>query len=352
MNIFIIPIEPIDSRYTKQWHNNIPKLLINGAKGRGVSVGIISVDGEFSEHHATAGAILDFAVTNAWKASQVSKIAELFNNGTVKPGDRFLVTDAWNFVVTAIRYMSDLLDIPVEIHSIWHAGHYDPSDMLGMRMAPDWSSHAELSWFHASDFNYFGTEYHRNMFLTNLNIPEEYHSKAIRSGQPHEYIIPELLPYNEIAKMRQIIWPHRYNSDKQPDIAEALSIDFHTIITQKQHLNKMGYYNILGVSRVMFSCSLHENLGVSIMEGVMAGVIPVLPDRCSYSEMYAPEFLYPSEWTESYGNFEKHRTELYDFITDRLDNPDKYEPILMEQKERLRNEYLSSKIMLDQLFRE
>ena len=151
--------------------------------------------------------------------------------------------------------------------------------------------------------------------------------------------------------MRQIIWPHRYNSDKQPDIAEALSIDFHTIITQKQHLNKMGYYNILGVSQVMFSCSLHENLGISIMEGVMAGVIPVLPDRCSYSEMYAPEFLYPSEWTESYSNFEKYRSELYDFITDRLDNPRKYEPILFEQKERLRNDYLSSKIMLDQLLR-
>jgi hypothetical protein len=30
--------------------------------------------------------------------------------------------------------MSDLLDIPVEIHGIWHAGAYDHTDIFGYKM--------------------------------------------------------------------------------------------------------------------------------------------------------------------------------------------------------------------------
>lgn len=351
MNIFIVPIEPIDKRYTRQWHQNIPKLVTNYAKGEGIKVNVVNIDGTPIYDDISGGAFLDFALTNKWKADQVRKISEFFANGSVKPGDRFLVTDAWNIVITTIRCMSELLDIPVEIHGIWHAGHYDPSDILGYKLSSEWPSHVERSWYHCCDYNYFGTEYHRNMFLKNLDIPEKYHYKAIRSGQPHDYIVPLLEPYDNLAKMDQIIWPHRCNSDKQPEIAESLSIEYHMILTQKQQIEKLSYYNILGVSKILFSCSLHENLGISVMEGVLAGVIPVLPDRCSYTEMYAPEFLYPSEWTSSYDNFIKYRSELIEFINHRMNYPEEYQQALIDQKEKLIDHYLTSGIMLSKLVR-
>ena len=30
-----------------------------------------------------------------------------------------------------VKYMSQLLEIPIKIHGLWHAGNYDPNDFMG-----------------------------------------------------------------------------------------------------------------------------------------------------------------------------------------------------------------------------
>ncbi len=351
MNLFIVPIEPIDSRYTKQWYENIPLLIANRAQELGVDVDITTIDGDDIPENTTSGAFLNFGATNFYKATQAAAISKLFMDGIVKAGDKFLITDAWNFVITPIKYMSELLDIPVEIHSIWHAGAYDPSDILGMKMSKPWPWHSEISWFLSSDYNYFATHFHKDMFLRNLNIPEEFHNKAVVSGQPHDPIIPKLEKYKSAAKSNKVMWPHRYNDDKQPEIAEDLSNEFDVIITQKMNLTKDDYYKTMGSAKAIFSCSLHENLGISIMEATLAGAIPIVPDRCSYSEMYLPEFKYPSEWTAHYGAYLENKTKLIEFIDDKLKNYDHYLPKLSEQREILKEKFLTSNVMIELLLR-
>jgi hypothetical protein len=247
--------------------------------------------------------------------------------------------------------MSDLLDIPVEIHSIWHAGAYDPSDILGYKMNKPWPWHTEAGWFHSSDYNYYATNSHKHMFLTNLNIPVEYYDKAIRSGQPHELIVDDLLRYLPTAKTNTVMWPHRYNDDKQPAIAEDLSNDFDMVITQKMNLDKAAYYAKMGTCKAIFSCALHENLGISVMEAVLTGAIPIVPDRCSYSEMYLPEFKYPSEWTKDYVAYVENRPQLTAFIQEKLDNFDQYTQQLEEQRDILIKNYLNSSVMISNILK-
>jgi hypothetical protein len=245
--------------------------------------------------------------------------------------------------------MSDLLDIPVEIHSIWHAGAYDPSDILGYKMSKPWPWLQEQSWFMSSDFNYFATNSHRDMFLKNLDIPEKYEHKAVRSGQPHERIVMDLLARRSIAKTDKVMWPHRYNADKQPAIAEALCDDFNMVITQKMKLNKAAYYDEMATSKVIFSCALHENLGISVMEAVLTGAVPVVPDRCSYAEMYLPEFKYPSAWTETEDAFAAHHMDVVNFIQDKIDNYDSYAELVKQQQQILIDNYLNSNIMVNMI---
>ena len=59
--IFIIPIEPIDQRYTKQWYHNIPKDL----EKRGLAHRVV---GDPVDAGTTTGAFLNFAFTNKYKA--------------------------------------------------------------------------------------------------------------------------------------------------------------------------------------------------------------------------------------------------------------------------------------------
>jgi len=347
--IYIICLEPIDQRYTKQWFTNIPSILEQRIQEQGLDYRVVTIEGDTVPDNTTAGAFLDFGATNVYKASQTVTVSKMFSQGDIKPGDKFLVTDAWNFIITPIKYMSDLLDIPVEIHSIWHAGAYDPSDILGYKMNKPWPWDAERSWFYSSDYNYYASENHRKMFLTNLNIPEEYHHKAVRSGQPHELIIDDLVRHQNTDKQDRVMWPHRYNADKQPAIAEDLAANFDMVITQKMNLNKADYYATMGTSKLIFSCALHENLGISVMEAVLTGAVPVVPDRCSYSEMYLDEFKYPSEWTEDLESYQKNKHRVAEFIQDKLDNYSNYHNLIREQQSILVRDYLSSNIMMDKL---
>jgi len=351
--IWIVPIEPIDQRYTRQWYDNIPGILQDRVNELGLDpITVHTIDGKQPRRGTTKGAFLDFGATNVYKASQAQRVSELFTTGQIKPGDKFLVTDAWNFIITPIKYMSDLLDIPVEIHGIWHAGAYDPTDILGYKMKKPWPWHAEQSWFHACDYNYFGTEFHRKMFLRNLDIDSHlYGDKAIRSGQPHTPLISELAPNFAAQERSGVIWPHRYNADKQPEIAEDLQLHLcqSWTITQKLNLSKSQYYATLARQNVIFSCALHANLGISVMEAVLSGVVPVLPDRCSYAEMYLPEFLYPSSWTADWNSYQQHRDELAAFIADRVNRREHYLPRLQEQRDILIRDYLTPTIMVDRI---
>lgn len=351
--IYIVPIEPIDARYTEQWYHNIPQILNTEIAKRGLDIQVKTVDGASIPPNTTAGAFLDFGATNVYKASQAEAISRMFSAGEIKAGDKFLVTDAWNFVITPIKYMSELLGIPVEISGVWHAGNYDPTDILGMKMSKPWPSHVERSWYYSCDYNYYATDFHMSMFLRNLDIPECDRYRAVRSGQPHTPIIQECGQYFDVPKDGTVIWPHRYNADKQPEIVEnlALLLSQDLLITQKLNLSKSEYYQSLSLCSVMFSCSLHENLGISMMEGVLSGVIPVLPDRCSYSEMYLDEFKYPSEWTESYDSYERFKVELVKFIEDRIQNRDQYLPALKQQRDRLIERYLQPTVMVDNLLK-
>ena len=347
--IYIIPIEPIDQRYTKQWYDNIPKILEKKIVDNNLNYRVVNIPGSVVEDRTSTGAFLDFGATNVYKASQTVTVSKMFSTGEIKAGDKFLVTDAWNFIITPIKYMSDLLGIPVEIHSIWHAGAYDPSDILGYKMNKPWPWHTETGWFHSSDYNYYASENHRRMFLENLNIPAEYHCKAIRSGQPHELILTDLVKYQDTAKQDRVMWPHRYNADKQPEIAEDLSDSFDMVITQKMKLSKSDYYAQMGQSKAIFSCALHENLGISVMEAVLTGAIPVVPDRCSYTEMYLPEFKYPSEWTMNYEAYIANKQKLIEFIQEKITNFSKYTDLVKQQQTILINDYLDSRIMINKL---
>ena len=348
--IWIIPIEPIDQRYTRQWYDNIPVILRERIAERGLDLQVVTIDGEdFAPEQRTEGAFLDFGATNVYKATQAAEVSRLFSNGKVKSGDKFLVTDAWNFVITPIKYMSDLLEIPVEIHGIWHAGAYDPSDILGYKMSKPWPWLQEQSWFMSCDRNYFASNSHKDMFLKNLDIPEKYESRAVRSGQPHELIVDGLVARQGVEKTNKVMWPHRYNADKQPEIAERLSRDFDMVITQKMNLDKESYYDEMATSKAIFSCALHENLGISVMEAVLTGAIPIVPDRCSYAEMYLPEFKYPSEWTETLGQFDRNADLMKAYIQERLDNYESYQDLIKQQQEILIRDYLNSDIMIENL---
>lgn len=361
MTIHIVDIEAVDTRYTKQWKDYLPKQL-----RRATNTDVKVISGGDTPQATTPGAFLNFGGTNVYKSKQLEQIGEMFCNGEVKNGDYFLYTDAWNPTVIQLRYMAELLGVDIRIGGLWHAGSYDPHDFLG-RLIGDkpWVRHAERSMYECFDDNFYATDFHIDMFCDTILEKEnadhwtteeamDFDDKVHRVGWPMEYLKDSLDSYRGMEKRDLILFPHRIAPEKQVDIFRDLAEQlpqYEFVVCQEQQLSKNEYHNLLGEAKIVFSANLQETLGISWYEGALVDAIPMVPDRLSYSEMAVPEFAYPSKWTEDYSAYVKHRGEIVAKIRNYMENYNDYLVSLDKQRTKLNKEFFSGEALYEQLKR-
>ena len=341
MTIHIVDIEAVDTRYTKQWKEHLPRQL-----RRATNDDVVVISGGEVPQATTPGAFLNFAGTNNYKSQQMLEISRMFANGEIKDNDYFLYTDAWNPTVIQLRYMAELLGIDISIGGLWHAGSYDPQDFLG-RLIGDkpWVRHAEMSMYECYDDNFFASDFHIDMFTDVFD--EDYaldYNSIKRVGWPMEYLKGSLDSYKGMEKRDLILFPHRVAPEKQVDIFRDLKErlpQYEFVVCQEQQLSKNEYHNLLGEAKLVFSANLQETLGISWYEGALVDAIPMVPDRLSYSEMALPEFKYPSAWTEDYDAYLHNKDKVIAQIVNYMEN---YEDLLVsldKQRTKLNKDFFS-----------
>jgi len=310
--IYIVELEPVETRYTAQWKEHLPKQMADA----GLDVEVITGPDD-APQDTTPGAFLNFSGTNYWKSEQLKTISQMFADGTVKDGDYFLYTDAWNPTVLQLKYMAELLGVNIKLGGMWHAGSYDPADFLG-RLIGDapWCRLAEESMFNVFDHNFFATQFHIDMFLE--AFPNVDKSKIHRVGWPMEYMEPLLREYDiPTNKMDLVLFPHRVAPEKQVEIFKDLAKeipDVEFVVAQERNLSKDEYHMLLSRSKIVFSANTQETLGISCFEGALVGAYPMVPDRLSYTEMYGHSFKYPSSWTENWDSYLANKDKLIKHI--------------------------------------
>ena len=341
MTIHIVDIEAVDTRYTKQWKEHLPKQL---QRATNETVEVIS--GGETPQATTPGAFLNFGGTNVYKSKQLETIGEKFCDGEIKNGDYFLYTDAWNPTVIQLRYMAELLGVNIRIGGLWHAGSYDPQDFLG-RLIGDkpWVRHAERSMYECYDDNFYATDFHIDLFRQSLAMQED---KTKRVGWPMEYLRNSFDMYKGMDKENIILFPHRIAPEKQPEIFQDLKESlpqYEFIVCKEKELTKNEYHNLLGKAKLVFSANLQETLGISWYEGLLVDTIPMIPDRLSYSEMAIDEFKYPSEWTKDFETYKLNKKFVMDKIIDYMENYKKYIIPMQKQTQKLANDFFSGKAL-------
>lgn len=303
MTIYIVDIEPLENRYTGEWFTHVPKLL------ESVAQAVVTISGPISpiSDAAQNGSFLNFADTNSYKASQVWQLADLFQKGAVKNGDKFLFTDAWHPGVVNLRYMADLLGVKIEIHGLWHAGSYDVNDFLGRLPDTDWAAASEQAFLACYTHNWVATQYHKELLCQARGFRDKVHL----TGWPMEYLKSTL--QSELPKRDLVVFPHRKAPEKQLevflDLKKALP-EFEFVVCQDSVLTKPEYHQLLAKAKVVFSASLQETLGIGCYEGMLLGATPMVPDRLSYSEMYPGYYRYPSAWTATPEGYESNKDKL------------------------------------------
>ena len=334
----------------------MPALLKNRLGDR---FNVVQVDGVQKNSQLTPGAFLNFSDTNYWKSAQMCAFLEQHNQGKTGANDHFIFTDAWNPTVIQLKYMSDLLGFNWTLHGLWHAGSYDQQDFLGRLVGnKPWVRHAEQSYFHAIDHNYFATDFHIDLFAVTFSetLDEEWkmtmieQDKIVRTGWPMEYMDNTLNLYKGMKKRDLILFPHRIAPEKQVEIFRDLKEQlpqYEFVVCQDQELSKNEYHNLLGEAKMVFSANLQETLGISCYEGSLVGAIPLVPDRLSYTEMYYDTFKYPSEWTESFEAYKYYRPNLCFAICQHMDHYETRLPKLLAQTRDLTDNFFSANKLLE-----
>jgi len=289
MTVFLVDIESVPTRYTCEWKTHIPELL----QFHGFDVVVIEGDLNIPEA-TTPGAFLNFGGTNMYKATQVHKLAEIFTKGCIKPGDHIIFTDAWHPGIINVKYMSELLNIPVITHGLWHAGSYDPNDFLG-RLVGDkpWIRHAERAMIASYDHNWIATKAHFDLINKTYDI--FFNPTFNKTGWPMEYTKSMIAPTPWHKKQNIIVFPHRIAPEKRLDLFQELAArpelsHYQFCVAMEMNLNKTEYHDLLQRSKFAVSFADQETLGISMYESACAGACPIVPNRLSYTEMYEPEF--------------------------------------------------------------
>ncbi len=196
-----------------------------------------------------------------------------------------------------------------------------------------------------ADKIYFNSEYNLGSFLDNISKHfkpqpdykpnfEDIKSKILSKSEVLYFpiyeelksITPEIISESVRSGPLRIVWPHRWEHDKNPDSffntiskLKDESLDFRIcvlgecysdcpeVITQikndlSSHIHWFGYadtkekyYEILGESDIVVSTANHEFFGVAMLEAVYLGCYPLVPNRLVYPELYPVECLYNTD---------------------------------------------------------
>ena len=332
--IYLITLEPIETRYTAQWKTWFKSQFADS----------VEIDGDtLSATNATN--FLNPTGTNIWKSEQIIKISKMFECGQVKENDSFFFYDAWHYGVIATKYMSELLKIPVKIFGIWHAGSYDPYDLLGTSF--NYFGEFEKSLFACIDKSFVATEFHKNLIMGRHTVDA---SSIIVTGLPYDF--EELLKFKTEVKENIIIFPHRLSDEKQPNIArdiekEVSKVGWKVVFCQEQKLTKVEYHTLLAKSKIVFSASLQETWGIGTFEGLALDCIPFVPNRLSYKEMYNKKFLYPTELTLDWNK--ENKSKLLDLLQNLMYNYDQHKERMKENFEFLKKHYCTFKHIVKEI---
>ncbi len=189
----------------------------------------------------------------------------------------------------------------------------------------------------AADFLWFNSNYNRSSFIAGVKqliqqMPDGIPSDLIQSFIAKSSILPVLIDNdckplaNKTASKKRIevVWNHRWEHDKGPEILLEVMrqcvnkdhIKFHIIGQQfrstptamqkiiENHRSqcltlgyietRAQYIKTLQQADVVLSTAHHDFQGISMLEAAACGCLPVAPNRLVYPELYPLTNLYPS----------------------------------------------------------
>jgi glycosyltransferase involved in cell wall biosynthesis len=316
MTVYIVPIEPLEERYTESWYKNIPLAFKSAFSD------VVIIDGQPLSDYVDVGTFLDLNSSAHYKSEQLKQISRLFYERKVKDGDIFFVFDVQFPGIETIKLLSSLQGIKVGIFGFCHASSYTFEDF--MEPAAPFLKYFELGWLAAFDLIFVGTEYHKRAIIERRIDPlvvsevdkKKMTDKIVVTGNPLFVSDYENL---QVPKKKQLIISNRFDWEKRPN----LSLDFCYILKRRvpdlnivvttsrpefksnktwlvelarcmerdgiiqiyDNLTKKEYHTLLAESKIFLTNTIEENFGYCLLEAILYNTYPIAENKYSHPEL-------------------------------------------------------------------
>lgn len=276
--MILLPIEPLEERYSRQWLDQFIKdfnpRIVGSTKPQTIEIG------EF----------LDVCGTNQYKMNQVNELIEILKKGDFEDGEEIVFMDGWYPGIEAIAYVIDCLDLNVKLTAILHAGTWDVHDYLASKLRP-WAEGFQATFFSIYDRIIVATNFHKNMIIEAypyMNLEEKIEVKTF------PIFLDDSIPKKQ--KENIVVFPHRLAPEKRPELfdelekiyQESYGDDWDVIFIKTKDVckSKKEYYELLGKSKISVSFALQETFGIAMLESANLGCHCLVPDSLSYKETF------------------------------------------------------------------
>ncbi len=276
-----VPIESLEERYSAQWNYWFPKEFTKH------NIDFITVKGKRLHYGISVGSFLDVVDTNYYKATQLAELCSMIYRNEIKDGDVIFFHDLWFPGIEMLQYVRQGLGIDFKIVGILHAGTWDENDFLSRKGMTSWAEFIENGWFRFIDKIFVATEYHKNLLLSKRIVNA---NQIVVTGlpiYPDDFVKP-------VKKENIVVFPHRLDPEKQPHLFDKFRSEFEVYYPDWQFIrtkdvckSKSGYYDLLNRAKISVSFAKQETFGIAMLESLFCGCVPVVPNRLSYSELFA-----------------------------------------------------------------
>jgi len=226
-------------------------------------------------------------------------------------------------------------------------------------------TYAMINWLSqlAADAVIFNSRYHHDAWfgeLPNLlkHYPDYTHLRLVEAVQARSHVLPVGIeaqaitnaasqqraastfqsPNRSIPYLPLILWNQRWEHDKRPDQFFDLLYRLHSagvqfrlavagenfrqapaefeiahtrladvVVHWGYVASRPAYWQLLAQSDLVISTTAHEFFGISVLEALAAGAMPLLPNRLSYPELLPPALHAAHLYTDADDLFEKAR---------------------------------------------
>ena len=356
--LILLPLEPLEERYTAQWYEWFPREFENA----GFDVAV--VDGERLTQRIETGVFLDVHSSYYWEFTQMQKVIKMFKEGKIRNGDVIFSMDIeFPGHFYALKYLAERTNKKVKCFGWLHAGSYTREDFVSFQA--DTMKYLEFAWLKILDGIFVASRYHRNTFIEKRaklfsfiepDIEDEAKHKVHAVGNPW-YLKDawKMIGINDSIELKpheerdiDIIISDRPDFEKRVHTALALALSVQEYldtrlriavttarkvytgrdygwlryfvktlkdlnVTAYTNLSKKEYYELLSRSKIYLTTTIEENFGYCSIEAMTFNVNPILPNKFAFPEHVGQDtrFLY------------NDLDEAFNKIIRRLDKPDR-----------------------------